>query len=644
MKTVQADTMRNRFVLMVVLNAVLASSLGDRDLSFCGTWHHSRIPLHLNFNLTSGCGSILISANENSMSVVGQIAAQCQQSGRLDLGQYGLDTEEDSHFCLYYEPLLDQLKLQVKRMNLTLCPPTNSLPPICCTALAHGSNTPNSEFGIMDGSIRGDIISPDMREAFEITDGIRVPCESLCHEGDCGSTQANVSTDNEPELPFTLRLEVKMEENFQGRTFTSTIREGESPDTATTVHLPSVLRKAVKSNNRVVCAFFKNSSIFQGSHHQATILEDVVEITVENEVIKDLSEPIKINFTHNVIPKTRSRTCVSWDTRKDPQKVTWLKDGCETVQHRDNQTECRCNHLTYFSILVQLEPKPVRHLLALTAITSLGCAVSVISCITLIVYLCRKRRAKEQSTHIHLRLAASLALLNLLFFLTGVLANVGGAQLCSVVGAALHYALLCSFTWMGIEVFHTFWLVYMVFSPIPKMLIWNLIGFALPIVPILILAFLGDVYGRREVMASENDTDPYLMCWMTTSPTAAMAHYFINLTVLAILVSAGLVMLLLVYREIRTRDEWRQRRVAFLSIWGLSCLFGTTWGLTFLDFGPLSEFILFLSCILISFQGFFLMLRFFLLDSMRKQAGGSALGSSSSGSTRQHMLQNQEKS
>lgn len=39
----------------------------------------------------------------------------------------------------------------------------------------------------------------------------------------------------------------------------------------------------------------------------------------------------------------------------------------------------------------QLEVRPVRHLLALTIITSLGCAVSLISCIALIVHLCMKR-------------------------------------------------------------------------------------------------------------------------------------------------------------------------------------------------------------------------------------------------------------
>ena len=90
---------------------------------------------------------------------------------------------------------------------------------------------------------------------------------------------------------------------------------------------------------------------------------------------------------------------------------------------------------------------------------------------------------------------------------------------------------------------------------------------------------------------------------MKSNHEALLAHYLTNLSMLVLLVSSGLVMLLLVYRKIRNRDEWRHNCVAFLSIWGLSCLFGVTWGLGFLNFGPLTDFVLFLSCILNSFQG-----------------------------------------
>lgn len=36
----------------------------------------------------------------------------------------------------------------------------------------------------------------------------------------------------------------------------------------------------------------------------------------------------------------------------DPLQVNWLADGCETRQKGAKHTECLCNHLTYFSVLV----------------------------------------------------------------------------------------------------------------------------------------------------------------------------------------------------------------------------------------------------------------------------------------------------
>ena len=58
---------------------------------------------------------MLISANENSLSISGQITAQCMRSEVLPLDQYGLHSGEESYFCLYWEALLDQMKLQVTK-------------------------------------------------------------------------------------------------------------------------------------------------------------------------------------------------------------------------------------------------------------------------------------------------------------------------------------------------------------------------------------------------------------------------------------------------------------------------------------------------------------------------------------------------
>ena len=118
--------------------------------------------------------------------------------------------------------------------------------------------------------------------------------------------------------------------------------------------------------------------------------------------------------------------------------------------------------------------------LCLCLCISLSLSVSVSPSLSLSLYLSLSlslSRRVEQSSPVHLGLAVSLCLLNLLFFSTGTLANMGGEGLCRWVGPALHYALLSSFTWMAMEVFYTFWMIYMLFRPSPKAHFWYLIGF-----------------------------------------------------------------------------------------------------------------------------------------------------------------------
>jgi len=42
--------------------------------------------------------------------------------------------------------------------------------------------------------------------------------------------------------------------------------------------------------------------VFQEGREEVRILDDVVGISVENEVIANLSEPIRIDFHHEIIP------------------------------------------------------------------------------------------------------------------------------------------------------------------------------------------------------------------------------------------------------------------------------------------------------------------------------------------------------
>ncbi|XP_062327668.1 adhesion G-protein coupled receptor G1 [Osmerus eperlanus] len=631
-------------VMMVCLLRLLSSGSCDRDRDFkmCGTWRHGKEPLTLIYDLKKGCDNITISANQSCLSVQGHITGQCEIFEMVEQSLFG----EDTAFCVYWEPLLDQLTLEMEQKNQTLCPPSG-LYDTCCTGLSHGPNLPKASYGIFDAMIHGDPIGSLTQPAYTFH-GEKTSCkELLCAEARQGSNHINIIEDatfrsrvlGYWELPCVQGSVLEMKEDFQGSSVNLPALPDLSIEKNPSIYLPSCLKDPGSSKARVVCSIFTNSSLFnnQLERNNIRILEHVVGITVENEVKNNLPEPVRISFHHDGISVNHSRTCVSWDTRTDIS-VHWRRDGCETVESSLEVTTCHCNHLTYFTILVELKSRPVRHLLSLTIITYLGCAASMVSCVALLIFLTKQRRAKETSAPVHRGLATSLFCLNLFFFFTGTLANVGGAELCKIVGAALHYSLLASFSWMALEVFHTFWLVYMVFSPSLKTYMWYLIGFGVPAIPVVVLFTMPDIYGVREVIPMDDVSNPYMMCWMVTSDSALMAHYLTNLLFLTLVVLSGLLMLGLVMKKIQNRPEWKKNRVAFLSIWGLSCLFGTTWGLGFLDFGPLSDVVHFSFCILNSFQGFFLMLRFYVLNKMRKQSDCSSRGSST-GSTRQHMLQ-----
>ncbi|XP_028812521.1 adhesion G-protein coupled receptor G5-like [Denticeps clupeoides] len=618
----------------------------DRHWKMCGTWQHGSGNKTLEYDLRKGCSNITITANESSLSIHGYITARHNSSNRFDLGDIGQDTK----FCLYWDPLLDQLLVEVDRNNYTVLI-ASGLQESCCTDLSHKAQQNKADkYGIKDAMIWTDPFNSELYGSHlffgDIINCKREFCEKTSHD----SRTVNMIEEAMMESRVVGRVNLEcaqgsvleMSKTFEGQKITLlSPRSKMSP----TIYLPAGLRPLARNKAKVVCTYFSNNTLFKKSvPANNLILDDVVGISVENEVITDLSEPIKIGFHHSSLSTHYLRQCVSWDTRKEPNVVTWSTNGCKTVLLSEDNTECHCNHLTYFSILVQLEQNDeVRHLEALTFISTIGCTISAISCCILFYSLCKKsKKAQDRSTPVHRGLVVALFFLSVFFILTGVFASVGKESVCRIAGALLHYFLLSSLSWMAVEIFHTFWMIYMVFSTYRPTLLYFL-GFVIPMIPVAVLSFRSDIYGVREIVPSDNSSHPFHMCWMKDSGPALLANYITNISFVAFIFCAGLVMLYLVFRKIRDREEWRKNRMTFLSILALSCLFGSTWGLTLISFGPLSTPVRFLFCILNSLQGFFIMLRYFALERVRK-ARDSVLDGSSTGSTRQHMLQTQEKS
>uniref|UniRef100_A0A672P9K5 Adhesion G-protein coupled receptor G5-like n=1 Tax=Sinocyclocheilus grahami TaxID=75366 RepID=A0A672P9K5_SINGR len=579
-------TVRMWIIICLLFTLVLAAE-NDRDFKMCGTWRHGSAPRNLKYDLKTGCKEIEISANESTLSIQGSITAKCTQSSSINLKSNPLKNQ--SQFCVFWEPLLDLLIVQVNGKNHTLCRP-NGLQGTCCTDLSPGDQEAAALYGIVNGSIQGDTISYDVMEKYTFR-GDTINCKEVVMKS---NERGRV------DLPCAQSTVIEMKEGFTGLNFTLPAPRTVAPNMIPSVYLPSCLKSMSRSTSKVVCTYYKDKALFQGGSSDAVLLDDIVGLSVENESIKNLSEPVRIRFHHSPLPVSLFVRCVSWDTRKDI-KVNWRYDGCETVEIHDRETECCCNHLTYFAILVQVEQKAtVRHLKALTFITAVGCAVSLVSCLVLFYWLC-KCRGKDQSLLVHRGLVVATFFLCLCFSLASSLAKTGNETICKITGTLLHYSLLSTLCWMIVEMFHTFFLVCRVSSSTLPPWVFYLAGFGIPAILVCRLLSIGDIYGLRKIMPSEDVTSLYFICWMLDTDKSRLAHHIIIIGLLAIVVSSGTVMLFFVATKIRNRPEWRKNRMAFFSIWGLTCLFGTTWGLGLFSFVPLSEATLFLFCIINSY-------------------------------------------
>ncbi|MBN3281284.1 AGRG2 protein, partial [Polyodon spathula] len=218
---------------------------------------------------------------------------------------------------------------------------------------------------------------------------------------------------------------------------------------------------------------------------------------------------------------------------------------------------------------------------------------------------CMLRKAKsDNTTSIFINLCAALALLNLSFLLNEWLANMNNKGLCSFIAGTMHYTLLCTFTWFGIEAFHLYLLMIKAFNIEIKHYLRKLavVGWGLPLLVVMVIGSLGK-YGKYSI--STKDGKSVYMCWLIDP----LAQYITNIGYYAVLFVFNLVIFAAVaVRIIRLRKAGPDSQKGAVKknaciLFGLSFLLGITWGVMFFSFGPLQEPSFYIFCILNSLQG-----------------------------------------
>ncbi|XP_037099830.1 adhesion G-protein coupled receptor G6 isoform X2 [Syngnathus acus] len=393
--------------------------------------------------------------------------------------------------------------------------------------------------------------------------------------------------------------------------------ESEQMDSLAQVVLPALLLSGVESSapTRINFLFFGTTGLFQDGR---ALISYVVASSIVNRSVSKLKEPVEIRISHLAPQTVLSPVCVFWDFSMNGGAGGWNGDGCRvSAESGVNKTVCLCDHLTHFGILMDISGVSPhidrRNNRILTFITFMGCAVSaVFSAATLLTYAAFQKLRRDYPSKILMNLSASLLLLNMSFLLNGWLSWQRSEALCLAAAALLHYFLLTSFTWMGLESVHMYIALVKVFNTYVHRYILKfcLLGWGLPAVLVaLVLAVDKRSYGPQEYGGHFGGDGSSQFCWIRS----ALVFYTACVAYFCLVFLLNVAMFIVVMLQICGRNGKRGNRTLrqevvrnLRSVVSLTFLLGMTWAFAFFAWGPVSLVFVYLFAIFNSLQGLFI--------------------------------------
>ncbi|NWW15339.1 AGRG6 protein, partial [Falcunculus frontatus] len=395
---------------------------------------------------------------------------------------------------------------------------------------------------------------------------------------------------------------------------------------ASVVLPPSLLKNLSQDEFEVISraqfTFFNKNGLFQDAENPANLTSFVVACSIGNLTIQDLQDYVKVTIKHTKIQEDPKPTCVFWDMNKNGGNGGWNPAGCQVdAESNENETVCLCNHLTHFGVLMDLQRTVTKidpqNTKVLTFITYIGCGISAIfSAATLLTYIAFEKLRRDYPSKILMNLSTALLFLNLIFLLDGWIASFDIDGLCIAVAALLHFFLLATFTWMGLEAVHMYIALVKVFNTYIRRYILKfcIIGWGLPALVIAIVLASANtnashVYGKELYGRDANGQGGDDFCWIKNEVVfyVTCAGYF------GIMFLMNVAMFIVVMVQICGRNGKRTNRSLkeeilrnLRSVVSLTFLLGMTWGFAFFAWGPLTLAFLYLFSIFNSLQGLFI--------------------------------------
>ncbi|XP_056140199.1 adhesion G-protein coupled receptor G2-like [Lampris incognitus] len=509
-----------------------------------------------------------------------------------------------------------QVDLLVSQLEDLLAGPTVSL--------ALGNTTIHIVSNLLDAS--PDTLASSSSRIIQIVDTVGLKLV-LQEEAETILSQAlalsvkTVDGSNFQETFFSISNPSNVQVHGDSRTRRHVRKESSTPQGS--IKLPPSLTENLTTEqqqmaSRVQFNFYQKNTVFQDRAMGGRRLNSgVLGASVANLSIKNLQEDIVIHLKNTApIPGNFVATCVFWDFTRNDGSGGWNPNGCRVRNSTDSETICGCSHLTSFAILLDLSRKPITSRVQaniLTYITYIGCGISAIFLsVTLLTYLAFGKLQKDIPSKLLIQLCFALLLLNLVFLMDAWLALYPEAVgLCISTAWFLHYFLLASFTWMGLEAVHMYLALVKVFNTYIShyMLKFSLVGWGIPlIVVIIVIAVDKDNYGLVTYgKFTDGSTDGF--CWLKNDVAfyvAVVAYFCVIFLFNLIMFAVVMVQLCRIKRQNPHNMHHRNVLHDVRSVAGITILLGLTWGFAFFAWGPVNLPFMYLFAIFNSFQGFFI--------------------------------------
>ncbi|XP_039179293.1 adhesion G protein-coupled receptor E3-like isoform X1 [Crotalus tigris] len=362
--------------------------------------------------------------------------------------------------------------------------------------------------------------------------------------------------------------------------------------------LESLLKETLVQNGT-----FPDNEMLTNVHMNSRL----VSVSVGNK-IQDISTPVNLTFQHLKNKVAQEKVlCVHLNFG------ALSEHGCQQLFSNITHTECSCQHLSSFAVLMATTHKHGD--LILTIISYLGLSISVICLFLCIVTFLFCRSSHNNSTFIHLQLSFCLFFADLLFIIG--IDKTGNKILCSIIAGMLKYLFLACFVWMFLEGVNLYLTVrnlkvanYSGTSKYMKICMY-LIGYGFPVLIVAISATINPgAFGTLYRCWLNPD-----FIWSFIGPVCAII--VVNLVFFCLILRNLHKKLASLNSEISSIKNTRS--LLFKAIAHVFIL-GVTWCLGLFQYGPVEDIMAYLFTITNSVQGIFIFLVYCLLNQKVREA------------------------